>query len=99
MAGYLAVLFNFSASSGFPVEKIKSELDKCKDWLRVGRDSWLVYTDLSPTNLRDRLRKLLEEEDPTIVVLRVDLSGWSAYAKTMPREWLKKKRSSDKEGE
>lgn len=72
--------------------KVKEVMNDLKDWLYFPPNSWIVYTGLDASVLRERLKKALAEEDPSIMVLRMEIEGWSAYSKQMSRNWLKEKR-------
>jgi len=96
VSNYYAVMLHDSLS--IEDNKVKEHFNKYKDWLRFGSEAWLVYTDMSATEVRDSIRKEFESEDPSILVIPTDLSGWSAYSKEMPRNWLKKERDGDLSG-
>lgn len=99
MSEYYVVIFNFKTRSSIPIAKIKGVLEGLKDWLRFSPEAWIVYTALSPAELRARLKGAVAEEDPSILVIKADLSEWAAYATTVPRDWLKRNRDDDGPGE
>jgi hypothetical protein len=90
MAACYVVLFNFKSSSRIPVDTIEEVFDPFKDWLRFHPESWLVYTDLTPKEIRNRLQAALKTEDPSIVVLETQMSGWAAYANEKVRSWIRR---------
>ncbi len=98
-AGYRVILFNFKAGQSVPVSKIRDVLDRCKDWLKFHPEAWLVYTALPLSELRDRLTAAFKSEDPSILVLEIDIAKWSAYSTAVSREWVKRQRNSDLVGE
>lgn len=99
MAGYYVVLFNFPAGVSTPVERIAELFNLLKDWLRFTPEGWLVYTSLKPGEIREKLRKEFEKEDPSILIVPTDLSGWSIYSNSVSRDWLKKERDPSERGE
>lgn len=98
MAEYYACMINDSGAtvSATDIEEVFNSL---KDWLRFSRHAYLVYTDVKPSVLRARLRERFAEQDPSILVIKADPSVWSAYAKDLPRIWLRKERGQDLKGE
>jgi hypothetical protein len=98
MAGYYVVLLNFPTKTA-PIERIKTVLDALKDWMRFTSEGWLIYTGLGSAEVRDRLKAEFEAEDPSILIVATDLSGWSAYATSVSRDWIKSERTMDKPGE
>ena len=97
MAGHHVVLLNFPGE--VPTEKLNKFFNNLKDWLRFSPESWLVYTALSASELRDRLHEEFKTEDPSILILPTTLDGWAAFAKVLPREWIKTTREASASGE
>jgi hypothetical protein len=53
--------------------------------LRVGDDAYVVNTELSADELRDRLRTKLTEDEALLVI---DFEVWSGYGKAVDATWL-----------
>jgi hypothetical protein len=87
MASRYVVIFNFGTKAA-PIDKIRSVFRKLKDWLRIIPEAWIVYSDLTAKEIRDRLEDELKDEDPTIVVLKAD-GSWAAYASETIRGWFR----------
>lgn len=60
------------------------------EWMRFSAWSWFVSSQYNPTQIRDILRPVLNQEDH-FVVLEVDMNGADGYALAWIWEWLRKK--------
>ncbi len=97
MANYYAVTFNFGAKP-VPNARIEKLFNPLKDWLRFSVHSWLVYTDVPANEIRDMINKEFADDDPNVMVLRVDLSEWAVYAQEVTRNWLNRERDGTSPG-
>ena len=98
MASNFAILLNYGGNAPNSA-KVELVLNSLKDWLKFSSQNWLIYTDLSASIVRDRLIESLQPDPPSILVIPIEISKWSAYSKPLAREWLRKERDSNITGE
>jgi hypothetical protein len=96
MAKHLLVLFNFKGAT--PVDDIKLEMNKFKDWLKVGAEIWMVYTEVEMPAIRNRFYERFKDQDPSILVFPLDTENWSVYASGLARDWINRVRTPEEFG-
>jgi hypothetical protein len=89
MAGYfhLSIITNATATT----EQLEVELNKLKDWIRYRQGVYIIYTELSPNTLFERLQSFVKPEGQMFVAgLKIgERQGWMT---TNFWNWLQKNR-------
>jgi hypothetical protein len=98
MASYYSLMIN-AADGILKPDDVEAVLNDLKDWLRFNASGWLVYTSLTPPELRQKLRDKLSGKDFSILIVASDITNWAAFSKPLSREWIKKQREADIAGE
>lgn len=98
MGNYYTCLINDKRQPITP-EEIEDALGDVKDWLRFNQYGYIVYTALSASDIRDRLRSKLGEKNANVLVVKADKSIWAAYADETSRNWMRTDRDDDLDGE
>jgi hypothetical protein len=86
----LLIGYDLVGRSEHDYEALWKAIKEAATWWHHLDSTWIVVTDLNPTQMRDRLRTLMHPKDRLLVV---DVTGrWTAwFGMTSPgSEWLKK---------
>src|SRR5260370_2457285 len=94
MNKYLHVGLNIKSAPAKQLKNLEKLFSEVGDWLRYAPNCWIVYTDKTPAALRERLRKLLADEDE-FLVFEVKWENFAGFASDLVKKWVEKKRSAN----
>ena len=76
---------NYSSTNSALIEKIR---DAFPTWWHHLDSTWLVVTDKSASEIRDKLKPCLDNDDELLVMKSAGVGAWCGFNKT-GSNWLK----------
>jgi hypothetical protein len=75
------------ANPGQNYEQLLQLIKQGNDWARLGGSAYLVSTDLTPVQVRDALREVLDPNDKLFVGASPAPSAWSGMPEVVSK-WI-----------